>query len=82
MSIEDLDVPSKDMIEVFSNGQETVQFLDGLLNNIPKKELDGSNCKPFQPIALVLLDINMPILNGFETLKLKRAGSRPLMKRF
>ena len=70
MSIEDLDVPSKDMIEVFSNGQETIDFLDGLLDKIPKQELNSSDCKPFQPIALVLLDINMPILNGFETLKL------------
>ena len=30
----------------------------------------GIGAAPLQPVSLLLLDINMPIINGLETLKL------------
>ena len=38
-----------------------------MLNGIDVNDSVGD--KPLHPISLALLDINMPILNGFETLK-------------
>ncbi len=47
---------------MFANGQEVVDYFDELL--------DDKNEIPIQPVSLLLLDINMPILDGLETLRL------------
>ena len=55
-----------DRFMIFSDGQELVQYFDTLLGDYEK-----SNCEPqLQPVSLLLLDINMPILDGIETQKL------------
>ena len=46
------------------NGQEVVDFFDELFDGL---NLSGSTT-PRQPVSLLLLDINMPILTGMETL--------------
>ena len=54
---------------MFQDGQEVIEFIDELLNEIPARSLD-TNHLPQQPVALILLDIQMPILTGLETLTL------------
>ena len=46
----------------FSNGKEVVDFFDKLLRDIHS----SSKSSYIQPVALVLLDINMPIMTGLE----------------
>ena len=48
---------------VFSNGQEVVKYFDELLRTWPTDSF-----RRRQPVSLLLLDINMPVLNGYETL--------------
>ena len=50
---------------MFSNGQEVLEFFDMLL-----EKCDESQNKICHPVSLLLLDINMPILNGMDTLRL------------
>ena len=56
-----------DKLEMFSDGKETVDFFDGLLNQF-EEDRDSSN-KELQPVSLLLLDINMPLMNGIDALK-------------
>ena len=54
----------KESLVDFTNGQEVVSYFQKTLT-----QLDAGKKKVIQPVSLVLLDINMPILNGHETLK-------------
>ena len=56
-----------DKLEMFSDGKETVDFFDGLLNQF--EEYRDSSNKTLQPVSLLLLDINMPLVNGIDALK-------------
>ena len=48
----------------FPNGKEVVDFISDELNQI-----DITNSKPLHPVSLILLDINMPVMDGMETSK-------------
>ena len=62
------DIGITDRLVMCSNGQEVVDYFDRLLDDV--KESQGDRMTPFQPVALLLLDINMPILGGMEALKI------------
>jgi CheY-like chemotaxis protein len=53
-----------DHIQVVSNGKQALDYLEGLSRQAGKKVALG--VKP----ELILLDINMPVLDGFEFLEL------------
>lgn len=59
-----------DRLKIFSNGQEVVEFFEQhLLKEMSAQKID----RTYQPVALLLIDINMPILNGMETVpKIKK----------
>ena len=44
-------------LKLFSNGQEVVDYFDQLLSQ---------EIRTLQPVALMMLDINVPILHGLE----------------
>ena len=69
MSILDHGLVGTEKLKIFSNGQEVIEFLDELLGELHIENLDKVQA-PRQPVALVLLDINMPILNGLDTLRM------------
>ena len=48
---------------MFSDGKETVDYFENILNNIEETE------DPAQPVSLLILDINMPIVNGIDAMK-------------
>ena len=60
MSFNDLGLQSK--LKIFSNGVETVEYFSNILSHPGLLESK-------QPISLLILDINMPGLNGFECAK-------------
>ena len=62
------DIGVVNSLALMTNGQEVVEYFTTLLD---KLVLDTSkNKKKSQPVTLLLMDINMPILNGMETLKI------------
>lgn len=50
---------------MFSDGQNVAEYFDGILDAIDIQS-PRNGTKPLQPVTLLLLDINMPILNGME----------------
>ena len=52
----------------FNNGQDVLEYFEKELSKITLESI-STYTLPFQPVSLLLLDINMPILDGFETLK-------------
>ena len=55
-----------DKLITFSDGKEVVDYFETLLNGLHVRSHGETTV---QPVALLLLDVNMPILNGLETLK-------------
>ena len=55
-----------DRLITFSDGKEVIDYFENLLNVLDSQ---GHEERPVQPVSLLLLDINMPIINGIETLK-------------
>ena len=53
---------------IVSNGQEVLDSIDEVLAPYYEQPLEQATKE--QPIALLLLDINMPIMNGFDVLPL------------
>ena len=66
LNFNELDKPDK--LEIFSDGKETVEFFDNLLNQF-KEDSRDSPSTTLQPVSLLLLDINMPLVNGIDALK-------------
>ena len=65
-NFEELEIADK--LVTFRNGQDVIDYIGEILKNECDEALrDGETT--IQPITLLLLDINMPILDGFETLK-------------
>ena len=61
------DLGVADRAVFFSNGQQLVEYAQHLLDeSLSQQHSEPHN--PIQPISLVLLDVNMPILSGMETL--------------
>ena len=52
---------------MFANGQSVVNFISKLLTDLQSDSDQGFE-QMMQPVSLLLLDINMPVLNGYETL--------------
>ena len=52
---------------MFSDGQNVAEYFDGILDSIELSHLDEEN--RVQPVSLLLLDINMPMLTGMEAIK-------------
>ena len=73
MNFKDLEI--SDNLLVFSNGQEVLDNIESLLLTLDAKEVTQES---IQPISLLLLDINMPIMNGFEVLPLAKEKFRLL----
>ena len=65
MAIQDMGFA--DRLVLCSNGQEVLDYLDKMLEDLT---LDQKRTTAFQPVSLLLLDVNMPILHGLDTLPL------------
>ena len=55
-----------DRVMTFQSGKEALDYFETLLKAIRDSNGDGRG--PYQPVALVLLDINMPQMTGFEAI--------------
>ena len=64
MHLSDLGLAKR--LVMLSNGQEVIDYCDKLYEDLYRSQTEGE--LPLQPVALLLLDINMPIKNGIETL--------------
>ena len=67
MNLKELGLEKK--IITHYDGEVVVEYFDYILDDIDVADLN-SDGTPLQPVSLLMLDINMPILNGLETLKI------------
>ena len=70
MNLEDMEIASN--LIMFQDGLETINYFNQLLEDL-KTELasEGNhnhNGGVIQPVSLLILDVNMPILNGLQVL--------------
>ena len=54
---------------IFTNGQDAVDHFDKILANLENDMDERGDQETVQPVKLLLLDINMPIVSGMEALK-------------
>ena len=62
----------EERLRLFQSGQAVLNFFDELLSEIEKIYRNQRTQVGFiiyQPVVLLILDINMPIVNGVETCK-------------
>ena len=52
---------------MFINGSELVNRLDSVLDRIDPEKI-GNDVKDIQPIKLIICDINMPLMDGWQTI--------------
>ena len=52
-------------LTIFSDGKEVVDYFEALLQDIDSKQAEWTEGAK-QPISLLLLDINIPIINGLD----------------
>ena len=57
-----------DKLSKFSNGKEMVDFIETIIDQININRSDVS--LPLLPVSLILLDINMPVMDGIEAYKI------------
>ena len=65
ISLEESQVANR--CHIFQDGQQVLDFFDSVIATIEESS-SGKEC--VQPISLLLLDINMPIVDGLQTTKL------------
>ena len=58
-----------DKLDVFSDGSEVVDYITTLLDDLTVSNHNDRH-PPLHPIALLLLDINMPIMHGLVAFQL------------
>ena len=58
------DIGLGEHLRTFNDGQSAIQYIEMVLDG-----LQDPNIVHEQPITLLLLDVQMPLMNGFETLK-------------
>ena len=76
MNLKDLNI--SDRLLLLSNGLEVIQKIDNILQRIEHAEIQQ---QAIQPITLLLLDINMPIMTGYEVLTHVKEKFKDFMKR-
>ena len=54
---------------VHQDGAAVVQYFEELLKSLNINAAGRANKLPLQPVSLLLLDINMPILTGIEVMQ-------------
>ena len=54
-----------DKLITMNDGKDVVEYFEKYLTEIKSND----QVTPLQPVSLLLLDINMPILNGIDTLR-------------
>ena len=59
------DLGLSDRLQMFSNGKEAVIYFDRILSDCKQQRQNVVNN---QPVSLILLDINMPIMTGIEAI--------------
>ena len=74
LKVEDLGITNK--LVMLSNGQEACDFFEGAL----KETENLGNSASEQPVCLLLIDINMPIMTGMEAVKIIRHRYESLNK--
>ena len=57
-----------DKLTLFSNGREAVDHFSKLLEEHKRLGAEGKQV-PLQPVTLLLLDVNVPIMDGMEVLR-------------
>ena len=62
------DMGIADKLSKFSNGKEMVDFIETIIDQININRSDVS--LPLLPVSLILLDINMPVMDGIEAYKI------------
>ena len=64
-----MDLGLAERLVILSNGGEVVNFFDSFFECLKGTGSQTNSSNLYQPIALLLLDINMPIMTGMEVCK-------------
>ena len=62
-----------DTIRVFTNGKQAIEYLE----EVAAGDTNPADTRYFKP-ELILLDVNMPVLDGFEFLELYQQLAEPI----
>ena len=70
------DIGISDKLRMFSNGKQVTDYFESILSGIELQ--DGAI---IQPVSLLLLDINMPVINGIQAFQSITAKYKQLNER-
>ena len=67
MSFEDLGLANR--LTMLTDGQKVIDVFERILHDLTYLDSDDLEDFPYQPVVLLLIDINMPLVDGFEAIK-------------
>ena len=72
----------EEKLKIFSDGRRVVDYISEVIDDLDSSSGGVATKWPVQPVTLLLLDVNMPILTGMEAMKMIRDKYKQINEKY